>query len=329
MTKRMTSSRYRTLFGILLTISITTLASQVFAQLPARFYWHSLAGGKAIPAVGMSMSGNANPLDPSHYVAPNTSFNATVLLVGFAQSLPIAGRSATIAILVPTGRLSGEVTLAGQITKISTNGFGDPMIEFDINLIGPKVVKSIPDLNRYEPGFSLDLVVDFIFPIGNYDNSQPLNIGQNRWYGRIASPIVWQIGSWVPSRRTTFELIPSLWLFGDNTDFVGSTLSSEPMFELEVHLTRNFYKDLWGSLDFTWITGGVASLDGVAGEKLDMMGAGFTLGYHIGDNLQFTLGYLTSVNDKDPTDLRMDNLKISFLFGWHPLIEGMKRLESK
>ncbi len=325
----MTTNQSRFLIALLLTIIIATFSSQVFAQVPARFYWHNLAGGKAVPVIGMSMSGNANPVDPSHFVVPDASFNATVMIVGFAQSLPVVGRSATIAILVPTGRLSGELILDGQLTNVNTNGFGDPMIEFDINLIGPKVIKSIPDLIRYEPGFSLDLVVDVAIPIGNYDNSLSLNIGQNRWYGRFASPIVWQIGPWIPNRRTTFELIPSLWVFGDNTDFVGSTLSTDPMFELEAHLTRNFNKDLWGSLDFTWTTGGKASLDRFAGEKLNMMGAGFTLGYHLDDNLEFTIGYLTSVNDDAPTDLRMDNFKISMVFGWHPLIEGIKRLESK
>ncbi len=321
--------RNRMLVTILMITFFLSVSSQIFAQAPARFYWHSLSGGKAIPVIGMSMSGNANPIDPSHLVMPDAGFNAAVMLVGFAQSLPVSGRSATIAILVPTGRLSGDINLIGQQTKINTNGFGDPMLEFDINLIGPKAIKSIPDLIRYEPGFSLDLLVDLAIPIGNYDNSQPLNLGQNRWYGRIASPVVLQIGPWIPSRRTTLEFLPSLWLFGDNNDFVGSTLSTEPLFELESHLTRNFYKDLWGSLDFTWMTGGKASIDGVAGEKLDMMGAGFTLGYHFNDNLQFTMGYLTSVNDNDPTDLRIDNFKLSLLFGWHPLIEGIKRLESK
>ena len=32
-----------------------------------------------------------------------------------------------------------------------------------------------------------------------------LNLGQNRWYGRVGAPMVWQIGPWVPGRRTTFE----------------------------------------------------------------------------------------------------------------------------
>lgn len=323
------TTQNRSLITLIMIICFTALSFHSFSQVPARFYWHSLTGGKAVPVIGMSMSGNANPLDPSHRVVADVSFDATVMLAGFAQTFKISERAAFIAILVPTGRISSESNLASQSARISTNGFGDPLVEFVVNIIGAEAIKSVPDLIRYEPGFSLDLLADLAIPIGNYNNAQPLNLGQNRWYGRIAAPIVWQLGPWIPGRRTTLEFVPSLWMFGDNTDFVGSTLSTDPMFELESHLTRDFHKDLWGSLDMTWITGGEASIDGVSGEKNEMIGAGFTLGYHLNENIQLTAGYMTSLNDDEPTDLRMDNFKISLIFGWHPLIEGMKRLESE
>lgn len=323
----MTTIKSRSPFIILLFVFFFAFSTMTNAQVPPRFYWHSLTGGKAVPVIGMFVNGNANPLDPSRHVTANAKIEATIVLTGFAQTFKISERAATLAILVPVGNISSEVFLGNQPIIDNANGFGDPMLEFDINIIGPKAIKNIPDLIRYEPGFSLDLLVDLAIPIGKYDNTQSLNLGQNRWYGRLASPIVWQIGPWIPSRRTTLEFTPSLWMFSDNTDFVGSTLSTDPMFALESHLTRDFHKDLWGSLDMILMTGGKASIDGVSGESLNMTGGGFTLGYHINDNLQFTLGYMTSLNDNDPTDLRMDSFKISLVFGWHPLIEGMNRLE--
>ena len=179
---------------------------------------------------------------------------------------------------------------------------------------------------RYEPGFSLDLLVDLIVPIGEYDDDVPLNMGQNRWYGRVAAPIVWQLGDWVPGRRTTLEFLPSIWLYGDNDDFVGQRLSTDPKFQLEAHLTRDFHKHLWGSVDMNYLAGGQSSINGNSGEDLDMLGMGFTLGYQLNENIQFTAGYMATINDSAPTDLRMDSFKLSLVFGWHPLIEGMKRL---
>ena len=86
-------------------------------------------------------------------------------------------------------------TFLGVNYNQDANGFGDPMAEVGINLIGPKAMKTIPELLRYEPKFSLDVIVDLAFPIGEYDSSQALNLGQNRWYGRVGAPIVWQMKS--------------------------------------------------------------------------------------------------------------------------------------
>jgi hypothetical protein len=184
---------------------------------------------------------------------------------------------------------------------------------------------------RYEPGFSLDLVVDVTFPLGQYDNTQSLNLGQNRWYGRIGTPIIWQLGPWIPASRTTLEIFPSVWLFGDNDDFVGANLQSDPTFELETHLTRNFTSKFWGSLDATYSSSGDATISSTTDSNTtpgsDMTLVGFTLGYQINDSMQLTLGYKSTLNnDSASTDLQMNVFMISFTTGWHRLLEGAGRL---
>jgi hypothetical protein len=166
-------------------------------------------------------------------------------------------------------------------------------------------------------------------PVGEYDNTRTLNLGQNRWYGRVGAPIVWQLGPWVPGRRTTLEFLPAVWLFGTNDDFVGQTLSTDPMFQVDAHLTRDFTERIWGSLDGAWYTGGKATIDGVQGDKLDNLGIGLTLGYQINDNLALTVGYKSTINDGAPGDLQMDGFMVSLVAGWHPLVEGMRRLKGE
>lgn len=310
---------------VALAIICPTLA---LAQVPPRFYWKSLAGANAVPVIFQSLSGNANPMDPAHVVSPDSSVDANVVVAGYAKMLPLFDRTFTLAVLEPMGRISGKTSVAGLSYDQDATGFGDPMIEAGINLIGPKAMRTIPDLLRYEPKFSLDVIVDLAFPIGEYDNDQPLNLGQNRWYGRVGAPIVWQLGSWVPGQRTTFEVQPSVWFFSDNNDYVGHTLSTDPMFQVEAHLTRDFTEHFWGSLDSTYMAGGKSSVDGVGGDSLNNLGVGFTLGYQINDNLSLTAGYMATVNDSDPGDLRMDGFRISFTYGWHKIVEGQKRLNS-
>jgi hypothetical protein len=302
---------------------------QVLAQMPARFYWKTLSDANAVPLIVESISGNTNPFDSAHTVTPGADFDATMALAGYARTFSLFDRSAMAAIILPMGRISGDVTVAGKTFNQSTSGFGDPMLEFDINVLGPRAQKNIPDAIRYEPGFSVDLLIDLAFPIGEYDNNQPLNIGQNRWYGRLGFPIIWQLGSWVPGKRTTLEFLPAVWFFGDNDDYVGQTLETDPMFQLDAHLTRDFTEHFWGSLDAAWYSGGKATIDGASGEKLDNFGFGLTLGYQVNNNLNLTFSYMSTVNDDAPGDLRMDKFMVSLVFGWHPLIEGSKRLKEE
>jgi len=301
------------------------------AQLPARFYLKPLAGGSAVPLIVESISGNTNPFDPSNFKEKNASANldATMALTGYALVFPLYDRPAMAALILPMGRISGDVTVAGKTVKESAKGFGDPMLEFDITLIGPSAQRNIPDAVRYLPGLSLDLLVDLAIPVGEYDNKQSLNIGQNRWYGRVGMPVIWQIGDWVPGRRTTLELLPSVWFYGENTDFQGKTLKTDPSLQLDAHLTRDLTEHFWGSIDGVYYKGGKSSVDGVSGDSVSKIGVGLTLGYQINDNLNLTFGYKSTVNDSGPNDLKMDVFMVSLVYGWHPLVEGMKRLKGE
>ena len=86
---------------------------------------------------------------------------------------------------------------------------------------------------------------------------------------------------------------------------------------------------MWGSLDFIWYTGGQATIDGIEGDKMSNSGIGGTLGYHVNDNMQLTIAYVSSINDKAAEDLKMDTFRVTLIYGWHNLIEGMHRLKGE
>jgi len=293
-----------------------------------RFYWKSLMGSNAFPVIASSMGGNANPADPSLTIIPGSNFKATMAMAGYAKMLPIGKRAGMVSLIVPMGNITGSATLNGLNYSKTARGYGDPMLQFSVNVVGPKAIMNIPDMLRYEPKFSVDIISSLTIPIGNYDNESPINIGQNRWYGRIGAPVVWQLGAWVPGKRTTLEFLPAVWLFGPNNDFTGKTLETAPMFQLEAHLTRDFMEKLWGSIDVISYSGGKATIDGVEGSSLNNLGIGGTLGYQINDNMQMNLSYSSTVNDKNPEDLKIDGFRMTLIFGWHKLVEGMHRLKS-
>jgi hypothetical protein len=315
-------------FSIALFIVMLCVSNSIMAQGDGpRFYWKSLMGTNAVPLIGSSMSGNSNPFDPSNRVIPGTNFEATMSMAGYAKMLPLFKRSAMVSVILPMGRISSNTTIGVQSYNNTGRGYGDPMLQLSVNLIGPKAIMNIPEMLRYKPGFSVDVVGSLAAPIGEYDSSNPINIGQNRWYGRIGFPVVWQIGSWVPGKRTTLEFLPAVWAYSDNTDFMGKNMSTKPMYQLEAHLTHDFMERFWGSLDFISYNGGQATIDGIEGNKLSNVGVGGTLGYQINDNIQMNLSYSSTVNDKQAEDLKMDSFRVTLICGWHSLIEGMNRLK--
>ncbi len=225
-------------------------ASSAFAQGDGpRTHWKEMLTGTNIFSLTyLNASGSANPLDPAHTILPGADFETDLTLVGYSRSFSLFGRTAMGSMLVPVGELSGEVT--GLLpARDSARGFGDPVLQIDLNLFGAPAMRNIPELMRYESDFTLDLVLNLGIPIGEYEDDSPINIGQNRWYGRVGAPFMMSLRDWVPGRRTTLEFLPAVWFFEDNDDFLGLTLENDPLFQVEAHLTHDFTETFWGSLD--------------------------------------------------------------------------------
>jgi len=81
---------------------------------------------------------------------------ATVAPVATAHLHPVRPRGDGAA-LVPMGKPLGELTVFGNTSR-GGQRFGDPLLELSVNVIGKPPIRTMPDLLRYEPGFSLDLL---------------------------------------------------------------------------------------------------------------------------------------------------------------------------
>jgi len=302
-----------------------------------RIYWHGLAGTNIVNFWYLNLSGNANPLDPSHVIRPNASFDANVAIAGYSKMISLFGRSATASIFLPVGNLDASISGVPTSQQQGARGFGNPILQLNTNLIGAPAMMNIPDLLRYQPDFTLDLLMSLALPFGTYDSSQVVNISQNRWYGRVGLPMLKTFGSWVPGERTTLEILPAGWFFGSNDNYAGQTLKSDPMLQLEGHLTRDLTETLWASADVVWLYGGKPTFEGTTmaagfpppnGKAVDNVSAGFTVGFQATDNLQISASYSATVNQSSQ-DLKIDQFRLMLTYGWHPLIEGMKRLKKE
>jgi hypothetical protein len=199
-------------------------------------------------------------------------------------------------------------------------------VQLDVNLFGTSPLISTVDLVNYEPTWTIDAAVLLAFPIGQYDEDALVNMGLNRWYGRFALPFKYHFGVFSPGYMTSLELIPSVWLFAENDDFIGQKLENDPLWQLEAHLTHDFTRNFFGSLDLLYRRGFQSEINGAeVGDELDIGNFGFTLNYQITDN--FTMRTSYSSNVFGDNDLDNSIIRLQFVYAWHRLMENLKKLK--
>jgi hypothetical protein len=153
-----------------------------------------------------------------------------------------------------------------------------------------------------------------------------VNLGLNRWYGRIAFPLTYNFGVFTRGYMKSLELIPSVWLFGENDDFLGQDLENDPMWQFEAHLTNDFTPSFFGSLDMLYRGGFQSEVNGVeVGEDLDIGNLGITLNYQVTDNLAIRTSFSSNVFGDNDLDNSM--VRLQFVYAWHRDMENMKKLQ--
>jgi len=325
--------------AIILSFSGPTLA----VDDGARAYWKGRSGTQGISVQYLHFNVNASDsqqFDPGAYIYPNSDVNANIFIATWAPHFTLFNRPLFVAVNIAGGSVDADVNTnllppqylppgvsPGSSFSQSASGFADPNAQLVVNLFGTPPLKSGVDLLNYEPTWTLDAAGLLAFPVGQYDSDKLVNMGQNRWYGRIALPFKYHFGVFDPGHMTSLEVTPSVWLFADNSDFLGKNLKNDPMWQLEAHLTHDFTRSFFGSLDLLYRRGFQSKINDVdVGENLNIGNLGFTLNYNATDNLAIRTGF--SSNVFGDSDLDNSIIRLQFVYAWHPASENMKKLTS-
>jgi hypothetical protein len=308
----------------------------------ARAYWKGRDGTNVVSFQYLNLNlqaSDAQQFDPSQYIYPNSDTEANIMIANYVRHLTLFNRASSLAVnliggsvdvdvntsLVPPGFLPPGVTPGGSLRQ-SASGYADPSVQLDVNLFGTSRLKSTVDLVNYEPTWTIDAAVLLAFPIGQYDEDKLVNMGLNRWWGRFAFPFKYHFGVFSPGYMTSLEITPAVWLFAENDDFVGQKLENDPLWQIEAHLTHDFTRSFFGSLDLLYRGGFQSEINGVeVGDKLDVGNLGLTLNYQATDSLTIRTSY--SSNVFGDSDLDNSIIRIQLVYAWHRLIENMKKLK--
>ena len=296
----------------------------------ARSYWKALAGTNIVGFQYLPFNAvilDPDAFDPVHYMYPEADVEGSLVLLNYSRHLTLFGRTASLSAFVMGGTLDVEYFggTPGAGLRQSSHGFGDPSVQLSVNLVGAPALPSFYHVSKYEPKAVLDIAILGAFPIGEYDATRFVNIGLNRWWGRVALPFTYHFGPYVPGYRTSVEIVPSALLFAPNNDFVGSKLENDPLYQVEGHVTRDFTSHFFGSADLLYQYGAKSTIDGTeAPEPLEALGVGFTLDFQATDNFGVRFSYKSIVGGSSEID--GDMVRLMGYFGWHPLVENIKKL---
>ena len=305
----------------------------------ARTYWKQRDGTNVVSFQYLNLNMQATDsqqFDPAQFIYPNSDTEANIMLASWAHHMTLFNRASLFAVNVGGGSVGVDVDTsfippgflppsAGSTFSQSASGYIDPSVQLDINLFGTSPLKSTVDLLNNEPTWTIDAAVMLALPVGEYDGDKLVNMGLNRWWGRLALPVKYHFGVFAPGYMSSFELTPSVWIFAENDDFLGQSLENDPLWQLEAHLTHDFTRTFFGSLDLLYRSGFKSEINGVdAGEELDIGDLGFTLNFQASDNLYLRTTYSSNVFGDDK--LNSSIIRLQLVYGWHRLTENSRKL---
>jgi hypothetical protein len=257
----------------------------------------------------------------AHLESTGTVIDSATVTPSYRHTFDLGGDSATFLIGLPLGKVSGTFDFGGgPFTQETNPAQGDLFIGGTIGLVNAPALTPMA-YAQYQPGFSASAVARVFMPTGAYDSTLPnlVNLGQNRWTFEAMLPMSYVMGtSLIDPNLTTFELIPTLQIFGDNNSPVGgATVSSQaPLFGVEAHVTHSFSPMVWASVDGYTAFGGETSINGVAqNNSQQSLSAGATLGLTLSQSVALRLSYQQQVYSNLPnTASRTFMATTAFLF---------------
>ena len=342
MNKRNGPARFLALFAC--PIAVLTCGYANAVDDGARAYWKGRAGTNAVSVqhLNLNMQGSeALQFDPAHYVYPGADVDADIVIASLARHMTLFDRPASVLVTLVEGSVDADFDVSltppaflppgvapNATFSESSSGFADPAVQLDVNLLGTPPLKGGFDLLNYEPTWTLDAAVMLGIPLGEYDDDKVVNLGLNRYYGRIAFPFKYHFGAFSPGYMKSLEIVPSVWLFGENDDYVGQNLENEPLWQLEAHWTHDFTRHFFGSIDLLYRKGFQSEFDGVdVGDDIEIGDLGFTLNFQVNDNLTLRTSVSSNVFGDDDIDNSM--VRLQLIYAWHKTMENMKKLGSE
>jgi hypothetical protein len=245
--------------GVLLLACWLTPLSLAAQDLEPRRWTHLPVGANTL-GIGYAGKNSDIYFNPLLGITDGTA-DINAWLARYSYSFDWSGKTARVDGILPYVSGTWKGLVEGEPSQRTTRAGGDPWVRLSVNFYGSPALEGQEFLefmaeNPVRTTVGASLAVSL--PLGGYDPEELINVGRNRYTARPQVGVLHQRGPW------SFELTGSVYVFSKNTDYLDSiTLSQDPMFALQAHVTRNFKGNFWLGAGMAYANGGRVKLDGV------------------------------------------------------------------
>jgi hypothetical protein len=188
----------------------------------------------------------------------------SVPIFSLYHSFSFFGRSANVVASVPYGVGNFQGTAFGVENHLYRSGLLDSAFRVSVNLKGgPSMAPQ--KFVKWKQKVLLGASLKVIAPTGQYDPTKLINWGSNRWSFKPEFGYSQRWGKWV------LDGYLGVWFFTTNQDFWSRNIffegtrsqSQNPIGAFEGHLSYDFKRRMWASLDGNFWFGGKTTVEGV------------------------------------------------------------------
>jgi hypothetical protein len=182
--------------------------------------------------------------------------------IGYQRTLNLWGRTANWQVSVPYVDGSTRASVGGIGARQEISGAGDLSTSLSINLLGaPSFSPEQFQAYRLDPKPILAAEVKVVAPTGQYQADRLVNIGSNRWAGRLRLGYIQPL-----HRRWLLEMSAGRWYYEDNDGFIRGTRQQDPVTVIGSSLIHRIRPGFWASIDAIHYRGGRTTVNGRAND---------------------------------------------------------------
>ena len=278
------------------------------AELEPRAYVNTPVGLNFLLAGYSYSEGGLSTNAASPISDANLQIHTEVL--AYARTLDVWGKSGKFDVILPYSELSGTATVNGQPRHREISRAERPALPFLGQLLRcsravNRGVRQLPagcTHRRERSGIGAPWPVD---------SSRLVNLGNNRWLIKPDIGISKALGS------LTLELTTGVTFFTNNDDYYGGqTLEQDPVYSTQAHITYDFGRHVWGSLDGTYDYGGRTTVNGVRNDDVQKNSRmGVTLALPVNRKNSIKLYASTGVSTRTGSDYKLVGILWQYRWG--------------